>query len=133
MHEQRPTPCRDTLAAQMLNGFVEREGDVIEIQIVVLEQSLVKVPREFGAVLVVHEPEELISAAISMDQEMECAPHRTNDTPKATEEHRSCEVHGLIWCEPISFRSLAGTKIRQDGTRKFQLHDVLDSKLSVLE
>jgi hypothetical protein len=61
------------------------------------------------------------------------APQSAYDASEAAEQHRRCDVNRLIRGVQISLCCLARTEIRNRGLWKFELHDVLDRELSIVQ
>jgi hypothetical protein len=61
------------------------------------------------------------------------APQSPYDASEAAEQHRRCNVNCLVRGVPIALCCLARTEIRNRGLWKFELHEVLDRELSIVQ
>jgi hypothetical protein len=61
-----------------------------------------------------------------------CSPHRPDDAPEPHEEHRRCQVDGLVGLLAVTLSGLARAEEREMGVLEVELHEVGHSELFVL-
>jgi hypothetical protein len=60
-------------------------------------------------------------------------PHRADDTSEAAEEHRSCQVDGLVREGLAASCGLTRAQKRENGARQAKAHQVLDRESAVTQ